>query len=444
MVNQPVKPFHRFLIIWAGQLLSRIGSGVSAFVLGIHILERTGNTTGFSMFLLAAFLPPVVLMPIGGVIVDRHNRRLLMIAGDIGSAAGMLIVIGALVWSKDQLWPLFAGVSLSSIFTALHAPAFKASITDLLDETDFARVGGLIQLAEASRYLIAPAIGALLMTRIRLSTIMFFDMLSFIVAALAILSVHWQQASLSEAGLKFRQGSFQTDLNEGIHYLKQSRTLLSLLGITTAITFLTGVLQVLFSPIVLAVSSPQDLGIIQSIAASGMLISGFFISLISRTENQKQVLTVSLGASGMCYFLIGLVTGPVAITIAAFGFFFTLPLVNTSLEVLFRQNIEHGKQGRIWSLVSFITQTGMLAALACSGYLADRVFNPLLTSEGSLSGSLGRFIGTGPVRGSGLMVMFAGFIIAALGCVLAISSSKQVDMESINEKVSDKKGRLVG
>jgi len=407
------------MIIWTGQLLSRIGSGISAFALGVLVLEKTGSTTAFSLLLLAAFLPPVLLIPVGGVIADRRDRRLLMIIGDMGSALGMLIIIGALVFRPDILWPLYAGVSLSAVFTALHAPAFKASVTDLLDESQYARAGGLIQMAEASRYLVAPAVAALLIARINLPLLMILDMLTFIIAAMSVLFV--RKRFFIQAGplSPEKRESFISDFMVGIRYIRGNRILLRLLTVTTIITFLTGVLQVLYTPIVMSISDAATLGTVQSLAASGMLISSLFIGLLSKTDRQKRVISLALAAAGLFYFMIGFNTTVVGITIATFGFFFTLPLINTSLEVLFRQNIEKEKQGRVWSLVSLITQIGMLSALSITGILADRVFNPLLTSDGPLSEQFGEIIGTGPVRGSGLMVMISGLCIVILGLLLA-------------------------
>ena len=85
-METPQKPFTVFLIIWVGQLLSRIGSGISAFALGVYLLQKTGFTSSYSFLLLAAFLPAVMLAPVGGVIADRKDRKQMMAVGDLALA----------------------------------------------------------------------------------------------------------------------------------------------------------------------------------------------------------------------------------------------------------------------------------------------------------------------------------------------------------------------
>jgi hypothetical protein len=133
--------------------------------------------------------------------------------------------------------------------------------------------------------------------------------------------------------------------------------------------------------------------------------------MLSKSEHQDKVLLWSLGAAGLFYLLIGTSTNTVLFTATAFCFFLTLPFVNTSLEVSFRQNIANEMQGRIWSLISLISQTGMLVALSIAGVLADHLFNPLLTDNGRLAKTVGSIIGTGSARGSGLMVIISGFFL---------------------------------
>ncbi len=400
----------RFLIIWAGQLLSRIGSGVSAFALGVHLYQTTGSTAAYSLLLLAAFLPSVLLAPVGGVIADRRNRKLMMAVGDLGSGLGILVVIAMVLMHPERHWPIYLGVAVSSVFAALHSPAFKAAVTDLLDEAAYARAGGLIQLAEASRYLLAPVLAAVLLARFSLTLVLAVDVATFLVAALTAILVENRSGSritAVESGAGFRN-----DLAEGFRALLGNRVVANLLVVTSVVTFFTGMLQALFAPLILSFADAGTLGTVQSLAASGMLLSSLLIGVASKTGAQERVLSRSLFAAGLFYLLIGTSTSPALITVTAFCFFATLPFVNTSLEVLFRQSIDNRLQGRVWSLVSLISQSGMLVAFGVAGVLADHLFNPLLIEGGVLAGNVGSVIGIGAARGSGLMVVVAGGLLA--------------------------------
>ena len=421
------KSFSLFLVIWSGQLLSKIGSGISAFALGVHLLQTTGTTSAYSFLLMAAFLPSVLLAPVGGVIADRKDRRLMMATGDLGSSLGIGFVLGMLMLTPDACWPIYLGAAVSSLFAALQSPAFKASITDILDEKAYAKASGFVQLAEASQYLLGPILAAFLLSRFSLSAVLVVDMATFALAALSVLVI--RERIVRQGGGK-KPVDFWKDFTDGIRYIADNQRVLHLLHITTAITFLVGILQSVFVPMVLSVSDSGTLGAVQSISASGMLIGSFLIGMSSTTGEQGRVLSFSLVAAGFFYILIGASPNAVVITCAAFCFFFTLPFVNATLEVSFRQSIEDDMQGRAWSLISLITQTGMVMAFGIAGLLADHLVNPLLTDAGRFSNSLGRLIGTGSSRGSGLMVMVCGLLLL-LYALVSVSRGRRPQATSL-------------
>jgi len=126
-----------FFIIWIGQMISSIGSGLTAFSLGIYAFQKTQTATNYSLIILFSFLPSFILKPIGGTFADRMNRRLLMIIGDAGSAIGLVFIFIMFINGMDSMWVIYSGVAVSSIFVAIQNPAYKASITDLLDEDSY-------------------------------------------------------------------------------------------------------------------------------------------------------------------------------------------------------------------------------------------------------------------------------------------------------------------
>ncbi len=116
--------FSRFLIFMCGQFVSSIGSGLTAFALGIYVFQITQSATNYSLVLLASFLPSLLLKPIGGTLSDRMNRRVLMIIGDLGSAFGVLFIVFMMYKSVNELWVIYTGTIISSIFVAFQNPAY--------------------------------------------------------------------------------------------------------------------------------------------------------------------------------------------------------------------------------------------------------------------------------------------------------------------------------
>ena len=138
------KSFRKFMIIWFGEFVSSIGSGLTAFALAVYVFQMTGTATSVSLVILFSFLPSILLSPVAGVLADRFDRRLMMIAGDSFSALGLLFILLIMATGEIVLWQICLGVTISSIFIALMEPSYKATITDLLTEEQFSKASGLV------------------------------------------------------------------------------------------------------------------------------------------------------------------------------------------------------------------------------------------------------------------------------------------------------------
>lgn len=86
------KSFNKFLILWFGELISIIGSGLTSFGLGVYVFQTTNNASSVALVTLLAFLPTILLSAPAGVLADRFDRRLLMILGDSLSALGLIYI----------------------------------------------------------------------------------------------------------------------------------------------------------------------------------------------------------------------------------------------------------------------------------------------------------------------------------------------------------------
>ena len=422
-----------FYIVWLGQLISSIGSGLTAFALGIYIFKSTGSAANYSLIILAAFLPALLLKPIGGTLSDRVNRRRLMMIGDLGSALGLVYIIAMIASGNKDIWPIYVGAVVSSCFLAFQNPAYKASVTDLVHKDFYSRASGLMQLAEVSKFLISPVLAGLLLKLLEIQQVLMIDVISFLLAAIM---VFWIKPISLETAKGTTGLNFFADLKNGFGYLFKNKGIMWLLCITSMITFFIGLVQALLGPMILAFSSSQALGISQSISASGMFFGSIFMSLYGKSTKKMPVLSLGLVFCGICLSLLGFSSNIIIITLWGFLFFLFLPGVNTSLDVLVRCNVENEMQGRIWSIVSLISQLGMAIAFGVAGYLADNIFNPLLQPAGMLSSTVGFFMGTGAGRGIGLMFMISGMLVTMIAILMGrLNILKSLDITTENRVI---------
>jgi MFS family permease len=403
--------FSKFIIVWSGQMISAIGSGLTAFTLGVYVFNATGTATSYSLIILCAFLPFFVLSPFGGVLADRFDRRLLIILGDLGAATGLVFILAMILFWKIELWQIYVGAAFSSVFVAVQAPAYKAIVSDLVPPESYAKASGMVQLAGAAQFLIAPVIAGLLMGFMEIKYILIIDILTYLVAIICVIVVRKQTGNFVAAQERSR---VIDELKEGFVATVSNKGILSLISIIALILFYIGLLQSLLGPMVLSFADVKTLGIAQSVCAIGMLVSSLFIGVLGQSKSQARILAIFLGLMGIFFASIGLSTNIYLIVIPGFLFFMTVPFVNSSIEVLIRKNIDNATQGRVWSFVSVITYLGSVFAYLSAGFLADHVFNPLFQPDGMLANSLGWLVGTGAGRGIGFMFVVSGLSVTVL------------------------------
>lgn len=412
-INKSGKSFNKFLLLWSGQLVSAIGSGLTSFGLGIYVFQQTGKASAMALVTLLAFMPSILLSSFAGVLADRYDRRLLMVLGDSLSALGLVFILICMLGGEVQLWQICVGVTISSVFSSLLDPAYKATVSDLLSEEQYTKASGLVQLAGSAKFLISPIIAGFLLAVSDIKLLLMIDICTIFVTVLTTFVVRRGLASKTCEQTK----SFIREFKEGWYAVSKNRGVLVLVMITSVLTFFLGFIETLSIPMLLAFTNSSVIGTIETIVASGMLVSSVIIGFFSIKKDYVKILSVALFCEGIFMVAFGFRENIILICVSGFFFFAMMPFANTTLDFLVRTNIDNSVQGRAWSLIGIISQLGFIASYALSGVLADYVFTPLLVDGGLLTDSVGKIIGTGTGRGTGLLIIVAGMLL----CVTSVT-----------------------
>lgn len=410
----------KFLMLWCGELISSIGSGMTAFALSVYVYQTTGSATYVSLITLLAYLPTVLLSPLAGVLADRYDRRLLMIIGDLFSGLGLAYVLWNIQTGSDSMLPIFIGVTFNAVFVALLEPSFRATITELLTEEEYARASGMVQIAGNAKFLISPALAGILLAVADIRLILLIDIGTFFITVTTVAIV---RKSVGKA-VKTEKQSIGREMRLGFAEINKNKGIRTLVILMSFVCFFVGILQTLTSPMVLAVSDAETVGIMESLCAVGMLLGSVFIGILGIKKNYSTVLCVAGIFSGIFIALTGVNKSIFVTGAGVFLFFLALPFMNTSADVLIRKNVPNEIQGRVWGIISLLSQTGTVLAYALSGVLADYVFEPLLDDNGVLADSVGALIGTGTGRGIGFMLVLSGICI--IPAAFAIGRSRSI------------------
>ena len=420
-----------FYKLWLGELISNIGSGMTAFALSVYIYEKTGSVSYVSLITLLSFMPSIILSPIGGLLADRYDRRLLMIIGDLFSGLGLVYILWNIQAGEKSIVPIFVGITFSSIFTSLLEPSYRATLTDILDEENYAKASGLIQAAGSAKYLISPVIAGMILSVADIRVILLLDILTFITTCLMIFLV---RKSMNSEMQNYKKDSFK-GLLEGLFIIKENRGVYSLVIIMFFVCFFMGFIQILIRPMILALSSVKTAGMMESLCAAGLLIGSLWIGIAGIKKNYSKILAVACFFCGIFMSMIGVNENLAIIGISTFLFFSTLPFMNSCADVLVRVSVPNELQGRVWGLISLITQMGTVTAYIISGVMADYIFEPMFNKNGLLVENIGIIIGTGKGRGIGFMLILSG--IGML--IMAIVIWKNGEIREVSEKCVDLK-----
>ncbi|MCR4909200.1 MAG: MFS transporter [Lachnospiraceae bacterium] len=397
--------YSKFLLLWSGELISAIGGGLTSFGLGVYVFQKTGSAGSMALVTLLAFLPTLLLSAPAGVLADRYDRRLLMMAGDGLSAIGLVYILVCMLTGEAQLYQICIGVFISSVFSSLLEPAYRATVTDLLTPDEFSRASGMVSIAGSARYLISPLIAGLLLAISDVKLLLIIDICTFMLTVICTAVV---RKGIS-AKPSDKTDTFTESFREGWDAVREKRGILILIFVSSVMTCFMGAMQILAEPMILDFQSSKVLGIAETVCASGMLVSSIIIGIRGLRKNFTGILSFSLAMAGLAMVGFALKENIVMICFFGFLFFFMLPFANNCLDYLVRTNIEAGKQGRAWGLISFLSQIGYVVAYGSAGFISDRI-------------AAIRHIGVG--RGAAAVIMISGVLL--IGTAIALSRFETV------------------
>lgn len=424
----PVSRFthlHDFLLIWAGQLISSVGSRLSGFALGIWILRSTGSTTYFAMTFVAMSVPALVISMVAGALVDRWDRRRTMIVCDALSAVIMLALAGLCAAGYLKVWPIYLAVGTSSLFNAFRTPAFAASIPLLAPRDELPRVNGMAQSGNAAAEMIGPLLAGVLVSYMSLQGILIIDALSFLVSAAALSAA---KIPRPEAAAGHKREGLLREAAIGWRYVQERPGLIGLLAIHGSNNFVFSVARVVIAPLLLSFSDPAGVGMQYAISGGGLLLGGIGMTMWGGPQKRIHGVLMFSFLAGVCAAAHGIRPSFTLIAVAGFLLFLMLPVIAASSSSIWQAKVPAGLQGRCFAIQRMTFYASTVIGYFLAGPLARHVFEPLLQKDGLLAGSIGLIIGLGPGRGFGLMFITLGLLMMVTAIVgFSVPAIRRID-----------------
>jgi MFS family permease len=407
-----------FSIVWAGQIVSVLASNMSGFALTIWAFQKTSSATVLGLVQLSFILPFLAISPFAGAMVDRYNRKLMMMVSDLGAvlATAVLLILNAA--DLLQIWHMCAASVVYGLSASFQWPAYMAAISTMVPKEQYGRANGMMSLIDSGPAVFSPILAGMLLPLIGLTGILVIDVVTFFLAIGALLVVHVPQPEKTEEG-QAGKGSLLSEALYGFKYIFARRSLLSLLIVILCLNLFQGFSGALFAPMILlrTDNNSASLGAVQSAFAVGGVLGGLIVSAWGGFK--KRIRGMLLGWAMYAVFgliLFGLARSvpfwlPIAV-LASISF----PLTQSASNAIWQSKVAPDIQGRVFSARRLIAWLVDPIMPVVAGLTADYVTEPAMHTGGGLSQTFGWLVGTGP--GSGMSVQFLISGVAYLGIIL--------------------------
>ncbi|MEU7984145.1 MFS transporter [Streptosporangium canum] len=402
----------RFVVIWAAQLLSIIGSSLTGFVLGVWVYQRNGSATEFVLIMLCAVLPEVLLSPLAGAVADRWDRRRLLMAADAGAAAVTGVLAVLLATGTLQVWHVYVVTVAGSVFGTFHMAAYHAMMPLIMPQRHLGRANGLMQVADSVK-IAAPLLAGTLLVTVGITGVVVVDLATFLVTRVVMFAVRLPPEVTRPGGVPAAPEPIRRDLLFGWRHLRARPGLFQLVVVLAAYNLFFGMSGVLVQPLILSFGSAAVLGALMFAGGAGVFAGGLVLSAWGGPRHRVRGVAVFTALGGVLLALHSVAPSPWLIAVVAPAFLFTLPFVQGTGMTVLQLKTDPAALGRVLSTVRTVTQAATVLTYLAAGPLADHVLEPMMAPDGALADTLGGVIGTGPGRG-----LAAVFLLTGLGLLL--------------------------
>jgi MFS transporter, DHA3 family, macrolide efflux protein len=277
------KDSRNIAFLLAGRLIASTGSGVFGFALGLYVLDLTGSAGIFSLILSLAIIPGILVNLFAGPLLDKVSKKRVVVVADLLSAlfAGAFLLLFLVYPSSIGLIIVF--IMLNSIIQSVYTLALTASIPEIVESSNVARLNSLMQVITTLLTIGGPVLGALLYKTIGMRSIIALDTLCYLGSALLAAMLVFSRASRPAE----ETGGYWGDLQVAVRYLQGQKVLVFLLFVCVLINAIYIPMVMLVMPYinyqVIKVSGLQ-LSFIEAAFGVGGTLGGLYISMRSSTD----------------------------------------------------------------------------------------------------------------------------------------------------------------
>ncbi|MFZ5814483.1 MAG: MFS transporter [Bacillota bacterium] len=416
-MNQRPSGVAAFVLVWVGQLISMLGSGLTSFAVLYWAYELSRSATSLSLLALCSFVPSLLIGPFAGALVDRWNRKLVMMFSDIGAGLSTILLLLLYTTGALEVWHLYVANAFAGVFGSFQWPAYMAAMSMMVPPKHYSRANGMISLASSAMLILSPILAGVLLSWLDMGWILIIDIATFLIAVGLLLAVHIPNPTPSAEGRQ-HTGPLWQEAMHGFRYVMNRPGLLGLQLVFLLMNLFNNLGQPVRQTMVLirTNSDPTILASVNSALAFGSLAGSLLMTVWAGFHRKVNGVLLGMILQGVLGSLVfGLGRAPGVWMTAAFLLQLFMVMLQTSANAIWQSQVPLDLQGRVMATRRLIAHSAIPIGMGLSGPLADRVFEPAMAPGGALAPLFGGLVGTGPGSGMALMLVLAGLLSALAG-----------------------------
>ena len=417
------KKFGNFILLWATQTLSRLGSSLTPFALILWAYGKTGSALSTALLTVSSYVPYILLSLPVGTLTDRMNKKRLMLISDTSAALCTLTILFVWLSGNLELWHLYLVNAITGTAQTFQQPASEVATTLVTPEDKYQKAGSLNALAYSVINMASPVIATALYSVGGLTLVIIVDLSTFTVAFLSLLLFVKIPEVKSE---KHEDSHIMMDLKEALSFLRTNMGILQVILFLAAINFIASIYNAALPAMILSFESESVLAAVQSTVGIAMIIGSAIATMLPTPKSRVRMIIISLFISMSTEnFMLAFFRNPIMWCVGAFLGWLCIPVMNTNLDALMRSRIPSAIQGRVYSARNMLQFFTIPLGYLAGGFLVDSMFEPLMTDKSNAV--LNQLFGTG--KGSGAAFLFA--VIGVMGVLVCVIFSRLKAMKNL-------------
>jgi MFS family permease len=367
--------------------------------------------------LFFATIPLAIGSLFAGPLVDRWDRRRVLIISNIIASLPTLVVMLLFFTERLELWHLYLALFINGLANAFILPAFDASIRMLVPKERLGQASGLSQMVQSLGTIIAPPIAGFLLVQLGLGSIFVIDFLTVSCATLALLMVAIPHP---ERVLDTKRASIWQDFVFGLRYIVARPPFVFLMTFLTLVVFAQSLVYALTGPLVLSFGTEDALGVVYGAFGVGGLVGAIVVSATGGTRRRMHGILVAAVLMGIGGIFASLRADMLWISVGVFVFGLAMSCLIALNRTIYQEKAAPEVLGRVFAFRIVVGVGAQAAGLLLAGSLAANLFEPGMMESGTFVPGFGSLLGVGAGRGAALLVLLTGCAILALGVIAAV------------------------